>query len=341
MTLSSESGPRLGFLGTGWIGRHRLEAIAATGAAQIVALVDPDEDCAREALALAPGAAILSCYESLLDAGLDGVVIATPSALHAEQAITALERGVAVFCQKPLGRTAVETARVVEAAETADRLLGVDLSYRHTAAARALAALIEEGTLGTIFAADLVFHNAYGPDKPWFRDPALSGGGCVIDLGVHLVDLALWLTGFPAVERVGARLFAGGEPFARGAGRVEDFALARLDLAGGAAVRIACSWNLHAGEDARIEASFHGTRGGARLRNVGGSFYDFELARFSGTGCETLVGPPEDWGGRAAAAWARALAESPRFDPEAHRFTAAAEVVDRIYAAGARAGSAA
>lgn len=325
--------PRLGFLGTGWIGRHRLEAIAATGAAEIVALVDPDEDCAREALALAPGAAILSCYESLLDAGLDGVVIATPSALHAEQAIAALERGVAVFCQKPLGRTAAETARVVEAAETADRLLGVDLSYRHTAAARALAALVEAGGLGEIFAADLVFHNAYGPDKAWFRDPALSGGGCVIDLGVHLVDLALWLTGFPAVEHVSARLFAGGGPFARGDEVVEDHALARLDLATGAAVRITCSWNLHAGEDARIEASFHGTEGGARLRNVAGSFYDFELARFTGTSAETLVSPPDDWGGRAVTGWASALAESPRFDPEAHRFTAVAAVIDRIYAA--------
>ncbi|MCM0000279.1 MAG: Gfo/Idh/MocA family oxidoreductase [Erythrobacter sp.] len=337
MTLSRESRPRLGFLGTGWIGRHRLEAIAATGAAEIVALVDPAEDCAREALALAPGAAILSCYESLLDAGLDGVVIATPSALHAEQAIAALERGVAVFCQKPLGRTAAETARVVEAAETADRLLGVDLSYRHTKAARALAALVEAGELGTIFAADLVFHNAYGPDKAWFRDPALSGGGCVIDLGSHLVDLALWLTGFPAVEHVSARLFAGGEPFARGGEVVEDHALARLDLATGAAVRIACSWNLHAGEDARIEASFHGTKGGARLRNVAGSFYDFELARFTGTATEPLVSPPDDWGGRAAAGWARALATSPRFDPEAHRFTAVAAVIDRIYGAADRA----
>ena len=68
--------PRLGFVGTGWIGRHRLQAIAQSGAAEIAAIVDPSEECAREAQALAPGAAILSCYESLLDAGLDGLVIA-------------------------------------------------------------------------------------------------------------------------------------------------------------------------------------------------------------------------------------------------------------------------
>lgn len=325
--------PRLGFVGTGWIGRHRLQAITQSGAAEVAAIVDPSEEGAREAQALAPGAAILSCYESLLDARLDGLVIATPNALHADQAIAALERGLAVFCQKPLGRTAAETRRVVDAAEAADRLLGVDFSYRQTAAARALATLVEAGALGEIFAADLTFHNAYGPDKPWFFNPALSGGGCVIDLGVHLADLALWLTGFPAIESVTARLFAKGEPLAPDAGTVEDFALARLDLATGAAVRLACSWHLHAGEDARIEATFHGTRGAASLRNVGGSFYDFELLHFSGTARKRIIAPPDDWGGRAAVAWARALASNPAFDPETHRVIAVAEAIDRIYAA--------
>lgn len=325
--------PRLGFVGTGWIGRHRLEAVAASGAAEIAVIVDPSDDSAREAQALAPGAAILSCYESLLDAGLDGVVIATPSALHAEQAIAALDRGIAVFCQKPLGLTGLETRRVMEAAQAADRLLGVDFSYRHTAAARALAALVEEGALGEVYAADLTFHNAYGPDKPWFFDPALSGGGCLIDLGVHLIDLALWLTGFPAVRAVTSRLFAKGRPVASRAGNAEDFALARLDLATGAAVRMACSWHLHAGEDARIEVTLYGTRGGASIRNVGGSFYDFELLRFTGTATERLVAPPDEWGGRAATNWVHALAKSSRFDPDARHCIEVADVIDRIYAA--------
>ena len=77
----------------------------------------------------------------------------------------------------------------MDAAREADRLLGVDLSYRHTEAVRRIKALIDDGRLGDIFAADLVFHNAYGPGKPWFFDKNQSGGGCVIDLGVHLVDL--------------------------------------------------------------------------------------------------------------------------------------------------------
>jgi predicted dehydrogenase len=326
--------PRIGFLGTGWIGRHRLAAIAAEGVAEVAAIVDPSPDCVREAQAFAPEAAILPDAASLLEAGLDGIVIATPSALHAGQAIAALERGIAVFCQKPLGRSADEVSRVIGAAERADRLLGVDLSYRFTAAARALADLVRQGELGEIFAADLVFHNAYGPDKPWFYDKALAGGGCMMDLGVHLADLVLWLTSFPEVTGVNARMFAAGKPLRPEA--VEDYATARFDLSTGTAVQLACSWRLHAGQDAVIGVSLYGTRGGATLRNVGGSFYDFELLRLSGTASETLVTPPDDWGGRAAAAWARELATGPHFRDEARRFRDVHALLDRIYrAAGA------
>ena len=71
--------------------------------------------------------------------------------------------------------------------------------------------------------------------------------------------------------------------------------------------------------------------GGAALRNLGGSFYDFEARRFHGTGSEVLAGPPDDWGGRAAADWARQLAQSRRFDPQAERLVDVARVLDRIY----------
>jgi predicted dehydrogenase len=220
---------------------------------------------------------------------------------------------------------------VIDAARSADRLLAVDLSYRHTAAVEAIAGPIRRGELGTIFAADLTFHNAYGPDKPWFFDRAQSGGGCVVDLGVHLVDLALWLLDFPQVEGVTSRLFAGGQPLSPSSGEVEDYALARLDLATGAAVRLACSWNLHAGQDAVIEASFYGSQGAATFRNVAGSFYDFEAHLHRGTHSEQLAGPPDVWGGRAAAAWARRLAEDRSFDAEAARLESLSAVLDRIY----------
>src|SRR5207253_7192416 len=144
----------------------------------------------------------------------------------------ALAREVAVFCQKPLARTAAETSHVIELASKTNTLIGVDLSYRFLEAATRARALVRSGELGSIYAADLVFHNAYGPDKPWFYDPALSGGGCMIDLGVHLVDLALWTLDFPEVTHVSARLHARGLPVAPG--EVEDHGFATLDLATGA-----------------------------------------------------------------------------------------------------------
>jgi predicted dehydrogenase len=320
---------RVGFLGTGWIGRHRMAAMLATGAIEAAAVCDPSPEGLAEAAALAPDAVRVDSLEAMLDLGLDGVVIATPSALHAAQSIAALEAGCAVFCQKPLGRDAAEVRAVIDAARAADRLLGVDLSYRHTAATAAIVERLRKGALGELFAIDLTFHNAYGPDKPWFYDPAQSGGGCVIDLGVHLVDLALWALDFPAVADVAAELRSGGQPVHPG--QVEDYAVAQF-TAGGVPVRLACSWRLHAGRDAVIEAAFYGTRGGAALRNVGGSFYDFTAEAFDGTRSATLVSPPDEWGGRAAAAWAQRLAASPTYDPAAEHFAASADVLDRVYA---------
>jgi predicted dehydrogenase len=273
----------------------------------------------------------VSTLDAILDLEVDGVVIATPSAMHADQSIRALGRGAAVFCQKPLGRTAAEVQAVVDAARTADRLLCVDLSYRFTEGMQRIRELVRSGDLGSIYAVDLVFHNAYGPDKPWFYDPALSGGGCVMDLGVHLVDLALWALDFPDVSGVSAKLFAEGEPLRQRRDRVEDYALATLELETGTAVQLACSWRLQAGRDAIISASFYGTNGGAALSNVNGSFYDFTAERYRGTSRETLATPPDAWGARAAADWALRLAAGERFDPGAEALVEVAGVLDRIY----------
>src|SRR5690606_21728768 len=92
--------PRLGFLGTGWIGRNRLKALADSGIAEIAAIAEPSPECLREASDLAPEATQVGALEELMQEPLDGIVIATPSALHADQAMTALAHGFAVFCQK-------------------------------------------------------------------------------------------------------------------------------------------------------------------------------------------------------------------------------------------------
>jgi predicted dehydrogenase len=302
--------PALGFLGVGWIGRQRLDAVAASGVAEVAHVADPAVEGA------------LASLDELLAAGVDGVVIATPSALHADQAVAAFERGLPVFCQKPLALDAASARRVVDAARAADVLLGIDFSYRFTNAVRKVREVIAAGELGEIFAADLVFHNAYGPDKAWFSDPSLSGGGCVIDLGIHLVDLALWLLDGSEVQHVEARLH--GAP-------LEDHAEAHLVLANGAVLRLSCSWWLHAGRDCVFDARFYGTRGGASIRNVDGSFYDFVAERHDGTHTVTLAEPPDDWAGRAVVDWARRVGAGERFDPAIDEVVEVHEVLDSIY----------
>jgi Predicted dehydrogenases and related proteins len=328
---TSSARSRLGFLGVGWIGRNRMKAILDAGVAEIAAIVDSSAQMLSEARDWAPEAQVAATLDDLIAMDLDGIVIATPSALHAEQSIRALKESIAVFCQKPLGRTQTEVRSVVDAARRADQLLGVDLSYRFTEGMRRIHDLVRSGELGRIYAIDLVFHNAYGPDKAWFYDPALAGGGCVMDLGVHLVDLALWNLDYPVVSNVSSRLFAGGEPLLDPAAKVEDYAAATLELETGAIVQLACSWKLQAGCDAMISATFYGTQGGASLRNLNGSFYDFVAEHYRGTTRETLTMPPDEWGGRAAVDWARRLAAGERFDPAAERFIDVAHVLDRIY----------
>jgi predicted dehydrogenase len=332
--------PRVGFLGLGWIGRQRMQAMLDAAAIEAVAIADPAEDALSAAHELAPGAARVDGLADLLACNLEGLVVATPSAQHAEQSIAALEHGVAVFCQKPLGRTAAEVAAVVETARVADRLLAIDLSYRFTEAMQRIHDEVRAGALGRVFAADLTFHNAYGPDKAWFYDPAQAGGGCVMDLGVHLVDLALWILDFPIVERVESTLLSGGAHLGERPTSAEDFAVATLHLASGQIVRLACSWRLPAGCDAEISAAFWGDGGGAALRNVGGSFYDFEAHAFRGTQRRVLAHPPDDWGGRAAVHWARCLGRGERFDPGCSRIVDVARVLDRIYGRGAARGDA-
>ena len=280
-----------------------MEAITRAGAGVAAAVADPAVNGTR--------------YEELLAQDLDGVVIATPSGLHAEHALAALERGLPAFVQKPLGRNAAEVRAVVAAAAAADVALGVDFSYRHAKAFLAGHEVVSSGRIGDVIAADLVFHNAYGPEQAWALDPRLAGGGCVIDLGIHLVDLAVWtLDVRPAT--VAARLV--GDP-------VETYATAAFDH-----VRLACSWHLHAGRDAVVEATFRGTDGAVSVRNVGGSFYDFRCDLFEGASSTPLVEPPDAWPGRAAVEWAQRITRGEGFDATfGDELIRSAEILDRIY----------
>jgi len=320
-TQSAPHKPRLGFVGLGWIGRNRLESIVQAGVAEVAAVHDVAITAATEAQKLSPDAILFSSFDELLKHDLDGVVIATPNCFHAEQSIAALEQGIAVFCQKPVARNAFETRRVVEAARRADCLLGVDLTYAAMPAMQRVQRLVETGELGKIFAIDAKFHNGYGPDKAWFYDYSLAGGGCVLDLGSHLIDLALRPLRFPRIADVQSSLF--------GRGEVEEYATAMIETVDGTVINLSCCWKMHVGREADIEIAFYGTEGGAKLRNVDGSFYDFVAERFRGTKTELLLGPQDGWGGLATLEWIKRIDEG--FDPAAEHYVALAEVIDRVY----------
>jgi predicted dehydrogenase len=323
--------PRLGFLGAGWIGRNRMECIAKTGMAEIASVCDSAPECVAKVLETHPEIKVSSCFNELLELDLDGIVIATPSAMHATQSIQALEKGFAVFCQKPLGRNVAEVGSIIGAAQKANRLLAIDQSYRYTDGMRTVQQEIASGSIGEVYCCDMTFHNGYGPDKPWFYDPNLSGGGCVMDLGVHMVDLALWTLGFPSIRKVTSSLFASGKPLEKSWNQVEDYGVATIELSSRTVVRLACSWNLSVGCNAIISAMFYGSKGGLGFQNLNGSFYDFITERFSGTARTRLSSPPDEWGGRAAVDWATRLRQNPSFDSEVAHAIEVAAVLDAIY----------
>jgi predicted dehydrogenase len=216
--------------------------------------------------ALAPGARPSTRWKNCCGTTLDGVVIATPSALHAQQALAALERGLAVFCQKPLARTAQENARHRRSraqGRPAARLRPVLPAHRGDAPhpqlrgrRRARAGVRRRPGVP----------QRLRPGQVLGARSALAGGGCAIDLGIHLVDLALWTLGFPGSSASPAACTRRASGCRLAPTSVEDYAVAQLELAGGAVVRIACSWNLSGGRDAVIEAHFHGSRGGAAMQ---------------------------------------------------------------------------
>jgi predicted dehydrogenase len=330
-TVNKSVLPRLAFIGVGWIGKNRLDAIAQSKLANISVIVEPDHLVSEELRLSYSEAEIRTSLEDFSGSELiNGIIIATPNALHADQSIKFLEMGIPVFCQKPLGRNAPETSRVVETAKRNDRLLGVDLSYRFTEAFQKIYEVIRSGEIGELFAVDLVFHNAYGPGKEWFYNKELSGGGCVIDLGIHLVDLALFALNFPDVKRISTSLYSNG-CLIKNRDQIEDYAAALIQLDNDVSIRLNCSWNLSAGCDAIIEVSFHGSKGGVSLKNLNGSFYDFQAELYKGRSRTILSTPPDAWSGRAAIEWVNKLRENNKFNDSAFQYVKTAEVLDKIY----------
>lgn len=324
--------PRLGFAGLGWIGAQRMQVLANSKLAEVVAVCDPQPQALDKACApLLCRPTVCETFEDLLLQQLDGIVIATPNALHESQSIAAMEQGLAVFSQKPLALSRQGTDLLLELAREKNLPLGIDWSYRFLAGVPELKRRIRSGELGAITAAELCFHNAYGPDASWYYDLARAGGGCLLDLGCHLLDLCHWLIGARDPRAVNARCFKNGSRLYPPLAEPEDFLMADIDYAIGPQVHLSCSWRASAGRGAIIGCRIFGTRGGAEIRNVDGSFYDFEVALNHGAQSTLLGAPPDAWPGRALIDWTKRLQGNGGFDPEPGHVAATAEVIDRIY----------
>ena len=315
---ASASSASAGSAGTGWRRCWR------PARSRPSAICDPSPRCARRGRrGSRPARAVVDSLDEMLGAG--------PRRRGDRDAERAARRAVDPRRWKPARRCSARSrsaappprrSAVVDAARAADRLLGVDLSYRLTDGMRRDRRARPRGALGRVFAVDLVFHNAYGPDKPWFYDPRpvrrrLRHGSRRPPGRSRAVDART----SPPSRDVDARALSRGGRAARTPARVEDYAVAQLRPAGDAPVRLACSWRLHAGRDAVIEAAFYGTEGGAALRNVGGSFYDFTAERFDGTDAATRSPTRPTHGAGAPPPTGPSSSRARRaFDPQAEQF---------------------
>lgn len=332
IAIMSRVKPRIAFLGTGWIGLNRMSALLKENICKPVAILEPTTENAMRARQIAPDATIFHSLEDLIESEPDGIVIASPSALHAKQAITALQNGIPVFVQKPLGRNSNETLQVIKAARNADKLLGMDLSYRFTDGMQQIQKITAAHELGSIYAIDLIYNSAYAPDKEWSFNPQLSGGGCLIDLGIHLIDLAMWILNFPEVENFHSTLYSHGKRITSEVALIaEDYVSTQFETKDGIMIRLVCSWNLPEGKDVEIKASFYGTKSSVQFYNVNGNLYDFETALCHGSTKTIISSPPDDWGGKALINWTRTLQKSRCFRDEAMQYYCVAEILDQIY----------
>jgi predicted dehydrogenase len=272
--------PALGVVGLGGMGTRHAGNLAELGA-RIVAGADPDPD-ARAAFAEAFDAAVHESAAAMYDAeSLDCVVITAPNAVHEPAAVGALERGVHALVEKPLAHT-VESARAIaDAAAASDAFCTVGFSYRFCAAADLFRA--ERERFGEITHIEAAYVRRRGiPGRgSWFTDSELAGGGSLIDLGVHAIDFALYLAGFPEVVEVSGttRSDFGTDPdyadpdgwadnWETGGGfDVDDSASAFLRCADGTTVSLETAWATNREPEKRVRV--RGTDAGAEL-DIGG-----------------------------------------------------------------------
>jgi len=271
---------RAGVIGVG-IGKFHIEGYQMHPRAEVVALCDLNMDVLG---AVSSGFEELytDYREMLVDPAIDCVSVCVPNYLHAPVVIDCLQAGKHVLCEKPLAPNAEQGAMMVAAAEAAGKKLMVQFNNRFRPEAELLKNYVAYGELGDIYFARCgwIRRNGIPGWGGWFTQEALAGGGPLIDLGVHMLDLTMWLMGNPEPTCVMASTYdkfgplmeglgPWGTPDERGEFDVEDMAVAMIKFAGGQTVFLEASWASYC-EREWVYSTLMGTEGGASLGRVFG-----------------------------------------------------------------------
>ncbi len=245
--------------------------------ARVVAVCDVDRARAEKVAEEHDIEEVFTDYrEMLTTAKLDVVDICTPNKFHTPAALAALTAGCHVLCEKPLATTPAEIRSLIRARNRSKRLLMTAQHMRFTSEGTALKKFITSGALGDIYYARAwAIRRRLLPIAPTFIDHALSGGGPCLDIGVHCLDIAMWLMGNPEPMSVtGVSLTkmakrndvrgAWGE-WDRKRFNVEDFAAGFVRFKGGATLALESSWLLNMKEQEIFRATIFGTKAGAEF----------------------------------------------------------------------------
>jgi len=272
---------RVGVIGLG-IGRSHIKGYRSHPAAEVVAVADPNKDRLQTvADEYKVPKRYLSAREMLDKEGLDVVSIATPNKFHKPLTLAAFRAGCHVLCEKPMAMSAAEGREMMAASQKAKKRLMINFSLRFTEQSWALKKQVESGILGDIYFARTVWHRRRGMPGfgGWFGQKTLAGGGPLIDLGVHRLDLALWLMNYPKPEWVmGSAYNKIAAPLAKKERKqfdVEDLAAGFIKFRNGATLEIEASWAANIAEREFMETRLYGTKGGLVQRNIGEG-YNFE-----------------------------------------------------------------
>ena len=269
---------RLGVVGLG-MGRGHIRQYQSHAGAQVVAVADLDETrlaAAGEEFGL--DKLYNDAEEMFAKAKLDAVSIATPNKFHCPLTVAAVEHGLHVLCEKPMAMTLAEAEQMKAAADKAGLNLMINFSYRFSNMSYALKQQVDAGVVGDIYFGRTVWHRRRGMPGfgGWFGAKALAGGGPLIDLGVHRIDLALWLMGHPEPKSVSGSTY---NVIAKERAKrekkhfdVEDLACGLVKFHNGATLVVEASWALNTNEPEHMVTALYGTKGGLVQKNTGGGY---------------------------------------------------------------------